>query len=151
MTNLIFEKPSLSPLPQRVGWTFFTAFFWLVWAYLWMPLVTLAIWMLGFYAYGDYIDRNVERRVGEVGHLAIVYTSVVCALGGSLLLWARIEFVRFHDVNRRTRPEPVGIDEIALYAQLPVEEVSSWSHARRLVLHHDSHGRVLSGEVRDHG
>ncbi len=63
---------------------------------------------------------------------------------------AWVEFVRFHNVNRRTQPIPVGLDEVADYAQLPMEEVSKWSKARRMVAHHDPHGRMISAEVQAH-
>ncbi len=147
MKTLIFEQPSLASLPQRFGWACVTAIFWMMWIYLWLPLVTLAFWLLGIFAYGDFIGSGAAQQLAEVGRLALVYSCVVLAMGGGLLLWARVEFVRFHDVNRRTRPIPVGLDEVADYAQLPMEEVSKWSNARRMVAHHDQHGRMISAEV----
>jgi biofilm PGA synthesis protein PgaD len=145
--NLIFEKPALAPLPQRIGWTFFTAFFWMVWVYLWLPLITLGLWAAGAYAYGGYIDHNVAHELRQLGHTAFVYTTVVCFLGGSLLLWARIEFLRFHNVHRRSKPVPVTVEELAAYAKLPVAELALWEGARRVVAHHDAHGHVIYGEI----
>lgn len=147
MKSLIFEKPSLAPLPHRIGWTFFTAFFWMVWIYLWMPLVTLCLWAFGFMAYGGYIGYNVSKELQELERTAFLYTITICILGGSLLLWARIEFLRFHNVNRRTRPVPVKTDEIAEYADLPVEDLATWENSRRMVAYHDSHGHVIGGEA----
>lgn len=146
MNNLIFEKPSLAPLPHRVGWAFFTAVFWLIWIYLWMPLITLIAWALGLQAYLGYLDGNVLFQAHGMGRLAIVYSAVVCVMGGALLLWARIEFLRFHNVNRRSVPQPVKVEELAKYAKLPEKDLRKWTTARRVVVHHDKHGHVILPE-----
>jgi biofilm PGA synthesis protein PgaD len=148
MKNLIFEKPSLAPLPQRVGWAFFTALFWILWVYLWMPLITLITWALGLHAYTGFFEDNEFFQMRQMGHIAILYTSVVCVMGGSLLLWARIEFLRFHNVNRRSIPVPVTVEELAKYAALPEETLRGWTNARRVVVRHDNQGHVI---VQDDG
>lgn len=143
MKNLIFEKPSLAPLPQRVGWAFFTALFWIIWVYLWMPLITLIAWGLGLHAYTGFFDDNDFFQMRQMGHIAILYTSIVCLMGGILLLWARVEFLRFHNVNRRSVPIPVSVEELTEYATLPDEILRSWTASRRVVIHHDQHGHVI--------
>ncbi|MBI1890650.1 MAG: poly-beta-1,6-N-acetyl-D-glucosamine biosynthesis protein PgaD [Burkholderiales bacterium] len=146
MKDLIFEKPSLAPLPQRVGWAFFTALFWILWIYLWLPLITLFVWIGGFYSYGDYYaDVKMQNEIGSLRHLIAIYTIVILAMGASLLLWARIEFIRFHKVNRRSRPVPVTAEELAAYASLPQQEVAAWQSTRRVVMQHDDHGHVVGG------
>lgn len=143
MKELIFEKPSLAPLPQRVGWAFFTALFWIVWAYLWMPLITLVAWAFGLHAYTGYFDNNEFFQLHQMEHIAILYTSIVGMMGGSLLLWARIEFLRFHNVNRRSVPVPVSVDELARHASLPEAQLRDWTVARRVIAHHDNHGHLM--------
>ena len=147
MKTLIFEKPSLSPLPNRLGWAFFTAFFWIVWVYLWMPLITLGIWALGFEAIGSYFQPNSKSELGKMKHLAIQYLSVIAVLGGSLLVWARIEFMRFRNVNRRTRPVPTQVEELASFAQVATETMADLSSVRRMLVHHDEHGKFLYAKV----
>lgn len=143
MNNLIFEKPSLAPLPHRLGWAFFTALFWLIWIYLWMPLITLAAWALGLQAYLGYFEGNVLFEAQGMGRLAIAYSAVVGVMGGALLLWARIEFLRFHNVNRRSVPQPVKVEEMAEFAKLPAQNVQNWTTARRVMVHHDKNGDVI--------
>ncbi|MBS0308757.1 MAG: poly-beta-1,6-N-acetyl-D-glucosamine biosynthesis protein PgaD [Proteobacteria bacterium] len=147
MKQLIFEKPSLAPLPNRIGWTFFTAFFWMIWGYLWMPLVTLILWAMGVMAYVGYGEYNVGQEWQQLGKTMLVYLAVIATLGGSLLGWARIEFMRFHNVNRRTRPEQVSTEELAAYANLPATDLAEWKNARRVVAFHDAHGHVIRGET----
>lgn len=147
MENLIFEKPSLAPLSNRVGWAFFTAFFWMVWIYLWLPVITLGMWMLGFGIYGDYFLHKSSTQVGNMKHLFVLYLSVIAVLGGGLLAWARTEFVRFRNVNRRTRPLPTEIKELADFAHVRPETMAQLVTVRRMVVHHDTHGKFLRAEI----
>lgn len=148
MKKLIFEKPSLSPLPHRIGWTFFTTLFWMIWIYLWLPLITLGLWWLGF----DFYDKHfLEISLAEwtsIKNLAIVYVCIVIFLGGSLLAWARTEFLRFRHVRRRLRPAPVEVAELAALAlKVSVKKMTELSSARRIIAHHDEHGKFLDAEL----
>lgn len=147
MENLIFEKPALAPLSNRVGWAFFTAFFWVMWVYLWMPLVTIILWALGFDLLNDYFIRDSKNNMGDMKHLFVLYASVVVVLGGSLLVWARTEFMRFHNVNRRTRPIPVEMGELAAFAHVAPERMAELSSVHRMIVHHDEHGKFLYADV----
>ena len=147
MKDLIFENRLLAPLPHRVGWTFFTALFWMVWIYLWMPLATLVLWWLGILAYAEYFGTTVFFELDQLKHTALVYCSVIFVLGGSLLLWARVEFLRFRNVNRRSIPVPVTAEEVATYTGIPVQQIEQWKSARSVVAHHDSHGNVMRAEL----
>ena len=142
MKNLIFEDRLLAPMSQRIGWTFFTVFFWMVWLYLLLPLFTLFLWSLGLISYVRYFGWMSFLDLGQVLHTARVYGIVVLLLGGSLLLWARVEFMRFRDRSRRGVPVSVNNNEIAEYMQLPAEKIELWKGARRVVVRHDSHGNL---------
>lgn len=146
MNDLIFEKPSLASLPNRMGWAFFTGFCWAMWIYLWMPLLTFAAWISGFYAYGTYVNGYTDQSLIEFARLLLIYTGVIFVMGGSLLLWARVEFLRFHNVNRRSPPVAVTALEISTYADLPMPQVLAWTNARRVVAQHDIHGKLVADE-----
>ena len=147
MKTLIFEKPSLAPLPGRIGWAFVTALFWLVWIYLWMPLITFFLWMLGWHFYERYFPHNYPSEQSHLKHLFSIYACVVIVMGGSLLIWARVEFLRFHDIHRRTRSLPVAQDELAWFAQIPINKIAELSALQQMVAHHDEKGDFLYAEV----
>jgi len=149
MKTLIIEKPLLAPLPNRMGWGFLTAFFWIVWVYLWMPLITLGIWALGFGSYGKYFQYISQSQIDEMKHLVIVYLSVIAVLSGSLLVWARTEFMRFRNVHRRTRPLPATVEELANFAQTAPQTLADLGSVRRMVVHHDDQGQFLFAEIPD--
>ena len=143
MKTLIFEKPHLSPLPNRIGWAFFTAFFWIIWVYLWMPLITLVIWSLGFKFYDATFLHNTRSELIDLRNLFVLYLSIIVTLGGSLLLWARTEYMRFRNVHRRTRPLAVSVEELAQFANIPPARMNELSTVRRMTAHHDEHGKFL--------
>lgn len=148
MKALIFKDPSLAPLPQRIGWAFFTAFFWIVWIYLWLPLVTIALWALGiegFYHY--FFEGSLKQELARITRIAVDYSIVAGLLGGSLLLWARVEFLRFRNLSRRLRPHRTSADDLARFARLPAQDIAGWQAARRVIAHHDDHGRLLRAEI----
>lgn len=149
MKQLIIEKPSLAPFPQRVGWAFFTVLFWMLWIYLWMPLITILAWAMGIGAYEEYFRNDGGSQMHQLGHIAMIYTSVICALGGGLLLWARVEFLRFENITRRVEPITVTPEEIAEYAALPVQEIETWRNSRRVAARHDEHGRFIGAKAMD--
>lgn len=147
MKTLIFEAPKLSPLPNRVGWAFFTAFFWIAWVYLWMPLITLLLWWLGFDPAYRYFLHISSRESVDFERLIIFYAIVIGVLAGSLLVWAGIEFLRFRHIHRRLRPVPVEIAELAAFAEIPTEKLSELGAVRRMIAHHDEHGKFLYADM----
>lgn len=146
MKHLIFENRRLAPLPHRIGWTFFTAIFWILWLYLLLPLFTLLLWVLGLASYVEYFGWTVFFEFDRMINTALTYSLVVFILGGSLLLWARVEFMRFRDRARRGIPVAVSSEEIALFTKLPVEKIELWKTARRIVIDHDLHGNLHSAQ-----
>ena len=147
MKNLIFENPLLEPLPQRIGWTFFTAIFWIFWVYLWLPLATVLLWSMGIISYSEYFERASFFKLDQLKDTLTMYGIVVLVLGGTLLLWARIEFLRFRNSNRRGIPIPVDTNDIAHYAQLELGDVAMWKAARCVVMRHDDHGKVEGANI----
>ncbi|RJG06025.1 poly-beta-1,6-N-acetyl-D-glucosamine biosynthesis protein PgaD [Noviherbaspirillum cavernae] len=145
--SLIIDQPSLTSIPKRIGWGGVTFLFWTVWIYLWMPFITLAAWMFGYYQ--AYSQFRWEQEVEELKRLVILYTTIVAWLGGSLLLWARVEYMRFRNVHRRAWPVPATTEDLARYAELPAAEVNAWQHARCVIARHDEHGKLVGADVRE--
>jgi biofilm PGA synthesis protein PgaD len=138
---LIIDRPALVPLSRRVGWGLVTLFFWAVWVYLWMPLVTLAAWSFGLYRV--YSEFRWEAEVMELKRLAVLYLIVACALGGSLLLWAFTEYMRFRNSSRRSMPQAAAMRELAAVARLQEDEVLAWQVSRCVTAHHDEQGLLI--------
>jgi biofilm PGA synthesis protein PgaD len=139
---LIIDRPALVPVSTRLGWGLVTVFFWAVWIYLWMPLVTLTAWSLGIYR--AYSELSWQGEMMELRRLAGLYLIVAGALGGSLLLWAFCEYMRFRNKNRRTMPLTTQLQDLAVYTGLHVQQLASWQTRRCVIAEHDEHGALLS-------
>jgi biofilm PGA synthesis protein PgaD len=142
---LIIDRPDLQSTPQRVVSTGLTAFFWAVWAYLWLPVFALLGWAFG-------ASRFYEEMVVERGGAALLdvlgwYALVIGLLAGSLVLWASYNFIRFRGNERRSTHRATTIDEVAVHAGLEPDVLRSWQQARVLRLRHNESGRIESVEV----
>jgi poly-beta-1,6-N-acetyl-D-glucosamine biosynthesis protein PgaD len=73
---------------------------------------------------------------------------VIASLGGSLVSWAQYNFIRFRGTQRRTRSKDVRPEMLAAHFGVDATALSQWLTLRRLVLHHDQHGRLVEVEIR---
>jgi len=142
---LIIDRPDLQSTPQRVVSTGLTAFFWAVWAYLWLPVFALLGWAFG-------ASRFYEEMVVEHGGAALLdvlgwYALAIGLLAGSLLFWASYNFIRFRGNERRSTGRTTTIDEVAAHAGFEPDALRRWQQARTLRLRHDESGRIESVEI----
>lgn len=137
---LIIERPDLQPRSQRLVSMLLTVFFWVLWAYLWMPLLALLGWALGVTLYyEEMIMRDGHRILFEV---LPWYAAAVALLGGSLVAWAMYNYYRFRGRERRSAGAPVSVAEVAAYAGVHPVDLARWRHARLLHVTHDPDGRI---------
>jgi biofilm PGA synthesis protein PgaD len=139
--KLILNMPDLVSRHTKIGSSIFTVLFWAIFVYLWMPVITVVAWMAG--VYHSYGEMAYTRDMKDLSHLAFVYAIIVAALGGSLLMWALQEYLRFRNVNRRREPVAVNNREIAEYVKLAESDIITGQSTRRLVVHHGMDGRVM--------
>lgn len=142
--SMIIEQPSLVPLHSRLGWSGVTAMFWGIWIYLWMPLLTLAAWSFGFYRAHEQFQW--EKEVLELRRLLGWYSIVVAAFGGSLLLWALSEYMRFRNAHRRSASAPACAQDLACYTGVLEEDVAAWQSLRCVLAYHDDHGNLIGAD-----
>jgi len=149
--QLIIDRPELVPVRHRVAWGVLTALFWLAWAYLWSPVITLAAWAVGLYV--GY--RNLAPSVfsGEIWPIVLSYLAVIVVIGIVLLGWAQIEFRRFRSAVRRRAPVPVTPADLAALDSTQVgltdSQIAAWQCERRLEVSHDGSGRIVGAAVLD--
>lgn len=145
MPQLIIERPEWQSFGQRTLYASITLVFWAAWGYLWIPLITFLAWAMGF---GAIYDRMVMLD-GHHGLLQMlgIYSLVVLLLGGSLLLWAMYNYIRFRGVDRRRPRSAVEASVLGPHYHLDPAMLSSWQQAKRLVIHHDLASNVTGVET----
>lgn len=141
---MIIEQAKSTPGRLKLLYGMLTVVFWGLWLYLWMPLITFLAWLLGLDAFITHMV-NLEGYRG-LKQLLAVYGMVIVFLGGSLVVWAIYNLVRFRGKDRRAERALVSTADMADYAGLYPAELKAAQSSQRLVLHHDDHARVTGIE-----
>jgi len=106
----VIYKPRSQPALQRGFFSVVTFAFWLAYAYLWLPLLTLFLWLLGVRTavFELYLrEHQVEPFLLISLPLLAVTTAAV------LIAWAEYNRWRFNGKDRRGAYPDVGRPEIA--------------------------------------
>jgi biofilm PGA synthesis protein PgaD len=116
--NFIIDTPKLQTLRLRYTSTFLTLVFWILWFYLWVPLITLAGWWFQIRLF----EQEMVMVEGFDAFLEVLPTfiAVIFALTGTLGFWALYNYQRFKGIDRRKPVPSVGKDD--LIELLPITE-----------------------------
>jgi len=138
---LIIERPDLQTLAQRFGSMTLTFVFWLVYLYLWLPLVSALAWFVegGLF----YEHMIVERGYVAVGRVIGAYLTVIAVTSGVFIAWARLNQFRFRGVERRSHVESITAFELSQTFGVPPRIVMAWQRDRSITVHFDDDGRIV--------
>jgi biofilm PGA synthesis protein PgaD len=106
----LIYRPAAVDLPRRTLFGLATLAAWSLYLYLWLPLVTFALWALG--------GRTAYLRLFDeppVVDYQILVRLLLIALGCALVLtgWAEYNRLRFQGKERRGHPPRADIHEVA--------------------------------------
>lgn len=113
--NFIIDTPKLQTLRLKYTSTLITLIFWVIWFYLWVPLITLAGWLLQL----KFFEQEMLIVDGLDAFLDVlpVFIAVTLGLTGTLAIWALYNFTRFKGMDRRKALPPVqNSDLLKLWA-----------------------------------
>ena len=140
----IIQRGDLQSSQQRIIYGALTAAFWALWFYLWLPLLALLAWALGLQqAYKYMIVLGGYRDLID---LLGWYGLIILLLGGSLILWAGYNIVRFRGVENRSANLAITAKEIARDFGMDAISVERWQRAQTLYVTHDPLGRITRVE-----
>lgn len=141
---LIIERPDLQVWQQKAMFGALTAVFWAVWVFLWMPLITLLIWLF----FGQRFQLHMFELNGYrafMGLLAI-YSLVIGTMGGGLLLWATYNHYRFRGIDRRRNMAVPSATAMGAYIKHPSTAIDAWRSYPIMTVDHDQHGGIVKVE-----
>lgn len=110
MTPPIIDHPERQGTARRTAYGTLTAAAWVLYFYLWLPLVTLVAWVLGARTGYDrmYLEQNA---IDPFLLLALPVIALIC--GAVLLAWAEYNRARFAGKERRHAAANTGIADVA--------------------------------------
>lgn len=143
------DAPELLTRRQRTLGALITAIMWGAYAYLWLPLVSLLAWLLGFeFAY------EVMVRAGGASALrtALLWYSVMLVdVVLTVSIWSLLNKWRFAGHNRRTAHSAVADESMADYFGVTLDELARLRAARHVELEIDGLGRPVIPTARPSG
>lgn len=122
--------------------TVLTTILWLIYAYLWLPLISLIAWLIGI----DYAYELVEQAGGprNLVDLLISFGIALAFIACIVIGWSVMQYWRFHDGERRLTSEaPTYHDELSLW-DIDAECLHEIRCGRRLTIGLDEHGVITS-------
>ncbi len=139
--NLIIDQPSLQTLWQKYSYGIFTLLAWSLWLYLWLPLINLIAWLLGFKVF----YQHMIVLGGYVGFLQLlgIYFVIILLIGTTLLSWALYNQIRFRGKDRREAVPPATNEDVARFFGVNEEDLQSAQKTRRLVISFDEENESI--------
>ena len=110
INKFIIDTPKLQTLRLKYTSAVITLIFWIIWFYLWVPLITLAGWwfQLKFFQQEMLIVDGLDAFLDVLP----VFIAITLALNGTLAIWALYNFIRFKGMDRRKGLPPVQTNDL---------------------------------------
>lgn len=131
--KIVIDNPQLQSRGQRVVFGGITLFFWMLWVYIWLPLVSLAAWGFGIQLF--YKEMIVNDGLAGLLATASIYAVTVIFLALLLGAWAVYNYARFHGKTRRSSAPPVSTQQMAQFFGVDEPSLTVWQEQRHLVVH----------------
>lgn len=142
----VLDEPGSVGRPRRLAYSLFTLVAWALWAYLWLPLVSLLAWLFGIQLFRQ--EMLIPARRGYLVSLGWFFL-VVAILGLVYAGWAVYNLKRFRGKDRRRHAPSLTTREVAAFYRISPATVESLRAGRRQVLHLDSDGLLEAVDVLD--
>jgi biofilm PGA synthesis protein PgaD len=137
---LIIERPELQSDVQRVGWATVTFIFWVLYVYLWLPLLTLAAWWIAVTLF-NYHMVELHGYVGVVEKLG-VYSVTICIISVILIGWAEVNRMRFKNQLRRMDNVDVTVYEVAEKYNIDADKLAELRQKKSMIVHFSDKGAI---------
>lgn len=130
----IISKPSAQPTLHRSFFGIITAAFWALYLYLWLPLLTLVLWLFGIRTtiFELYLR---EHQIDPFLILALPLIAIAATI--LLILWAEYNRWRFKDKERRSPQADITLDRVAAALHATPEIAAELNSGRISILHMD--------------
>lgn len=142
--KLIIDAPELLRKRLRTRDGLFTTLMWLVYAYLWLPLISLAAWLLGIdFAYDAMLRAGgiggLLRLVEWCGYAALLIIAIIIG-------WSTVQRFRFGGSDRRGLIPRVSDAVLRASSELNADDFALLRSGRCLRVEFDDEARLRAVE-----
>ena len=137
---MIIENSKLQPKMLRSAWLAMTMLLWLVYAYLWLPLISLFAWWLGYKTFKYHMITL--NGISGFENLLFVYLIIIMILGSFLLGWARLEKSRFKNKSRRSVAKAVNNHALASYFKVAEPTLATMQTKKVVMVNFNKQGEM---------
>jgi biofilm PGA synthesis protein PgaD len=127
----IINNPKLKSFMRNIGEWSFTTIMWGLWIYLFLPLLNVILWLLGFHLFyvqviekGGYIQ--LLSLLGKLGWAVLL-------VFGILRFWGYYNYLRFGRRNRRKSVSPATADQLSGFFHVPSDQVLEMQSKKEVV------------------
>lgn len=142
LDELIINKPQNQTKRQKITSIFVTTIAWSIWSYMWLPLLGLVGWYLGFEFFQNAMkDNGWNDFLKEIPS----YINYISIASGSLLAWALLNWYRFGGVrDKRARGEHrvLKTSDQAEYVGVKSSTLRNWQKSKRVIAHYYQSGKL---------
>ncbi|HEY7671440.1 MAG TPA: poly-beta-1,6-N-acetyl-D-glucosamine biosynthesis protein PgaD [Gammaproteobacteria bacterium] len=138
----IIQAPELLTARERARDTVVTAAMWALYLYLWVPLISLFAWVLGFELAYDIMIRSGGAQ--DLGSILLFYGVIIGVIFCVVTAWSLINRVRYRRQNRRHLGRSVADEAIAAFFGVDPATLPALRQARRVRLDFDAAGRPVA-------
>jgi biofilm PGA synthesis protein PgaD len=140
--ELIINTPSVLSLKQRTASGFLSFIFWLLWLYLWIPLLTFLGWYLGF----DLVHFQIIELKQNPKFLEelIFFAKVVVLFSLAFAIWVSYNYFRFRGVDRRTQAYHVSTKQLAEHYNVNMFKLMDHQAAKYISVSFDEDGNITN-------
>ncbi|MGD8514400.1 MAG: poly-beta-1,6-N-acetyl-D-glucosamine biosynthesis protein PgaD [Granulosicoccaceae bacterium] len=141
MSELIIETPHLQNLRQRYGFATLTLVFWMLWLYLWLPMISLVAWLFGI----NVFYYHMIELGGYLGFLKLLgwYTVTVLAIAVVYGSWMLVNIFRFRGKDKRRPVEHVTDAQVAEFFRLEPAFMSRFEASRSVIVYQAADGQII--------
>jgi poly-beta-1,6-N-acetyl-D-glucosamine biosynthesis protein PgaD len=127
---------------HRARDTVLTLLMWGIYAYLWVPLITLGAWLLGF-------ERFYKVMISYGGFEVVLdlldwYALIIITITACIVSWSGINYARFHNRERRCTAPVTKTREISEFFGIAETEVDRARSSKRLLIELDGLGCIAN-------
>ena len=117
-----------------------TLVMWGIYVYLWVPLITVGAWLVGFERF--YEVMIIYGGLEVVLELLDWYASIIVLIAACIVSWSGINYRRFHSRERRYASPVTKARDISKFFDVAEAEVESIQTSRRLLIDLDGLGCI---------